>query len=171
MIYPLNKLFFVFIVGVFVLSSCSRFTTPADAKLKVSTKTVNNGMVYTPPSNGMPGRWRSSSSTIWYIQKGNEEKVRLKPKNLIKAVEDNEEALRYAKAYKREKNLWLATLGASIGMIVYGVSNSSPNPNNELRPREVVGGIGLMLIPISTIVFPIRGSNKAKKAIKIYNGL
>ena len=95
-------------------------------------------MVYTPPGNGMPGRWKSSSSTIWYIQKGNEEKVRLKPKNLIKAVEDDEEALRYAKAYKREKNLWLATLGASIGMIVYGVSNSSPNPNNELRDRKSV---------------------------------
>jgi hypothetical protein len=119
----------------------------------------------------MPGRWSHSSSTIWYIQKGNEEKVRLRPKTLIKAVEDDEEALHYAKAYKREKNIWLATLGASVGMIFYGVSNSKPNPNNEVRPREVIGGLGLMLIPISTIVFPIRGANKARKAIKIYNGL
>lgn len=149
------KKLFIPVLMVFLFSSCTRFSTPAGSKIQVST--VYEGTSY---YNGS-----SHPSFTYYIEKSGEDRARLKPKNLIRFVNDNPEALRAAKSYKVFHTVSIASFIAAFGGVTYGILAKDKNENTAQKFLAA----GLIAFPVALISAPI-GSHKAKKSIKVYNG-
>lgn len=139
-------------VAVFMLTSCTRFATSSGSRIKVSSTST-----YTGGRNG-------TTSTTWYIAKDGEDRVKLNGRNLIERVNDNEQALRLAKTYKVTKTVALISFIGFFGGLTYGILGK------EGKSTDIAKKIGVYSIPLLLISAPIC-SGKAKKAIKVYNGL
>jgi hypothetical protein len=144
-----------FVVIIFLLSSCSRFSTPAGAPLQVSSSTSYTGR--TGPNS-------SGYSTTYYIKKNGGERLKLNGKNLIKLVSDNEKALAQARAYKVTKNVAVTSFLTMFSGLTYGFFIAKENS----KDAQIAKRIGFLSIPVFIVSVPL-GSSFAKKSIKTYN--
>ncbi len=141
----------IYFVALFLFSSCSRFTTPPSARIQVSSTST-----YTPGKNG-------GYSTTYYVKKDGGDRLRLNGRNLINMVSDNEKALAAAKTYKITKTIALTSFVTMFAGLTYGILGKEGSSTTTAKQ------IGLISIPVLLVCAPL-SSNRAKKAIKIYNG-
>jgi hypothetical protein len=143
-------------IGIILLSSCARFSTPSGAPLQVSSSTSYTGRVNT-------GSGRTSGyTTTYYIKKSGEDKLVLNGRNLIKMVSDNEKALAQARVYKATKTVALTSFLTMFAGLTYGILGKESN-NTKIAKQ-----IGVLSIPVLIISAPL-SSSFAKKSIKTYN--
>lgn len=139
-----------------LMCGCSRYNTPADARLQVRSSYA--GLAFNADGT-------SHMNYNYWLQKDGGEIKKFNAKNLIEAVSDNDEALAHAKTYKVFRTISIASCAAFLGGITYGILGKEKNP----KLASTAFTVGLVSMP-TMVISGVFASHKAKKSIKTYNG-